>query len=74
MKCQLCGEEISGAYARFKKFGSAEYMSFHTDNDAKGRTHSCWEMWMEQNSTYPKFYGLTALPNDPSNPKAHPRR
>jgi hypothetical protein len=49
-------------------------MSFHTDNDAKGRAHSCWEMWMEQNSTYPKFYGLTALPNGPSNPKAHPRR
>ena len=73
MTCQLCGEEITGSYARLKKFGFDEYATFHVENGS-GRTGSCWEMWMEQNSTYPKFYGLTALPNGPSNPKAHPRR
>ena len=54
MTCQLCGEEITGPYARFKKFGSDEYMTFHADNDPNGRTHSCWEMWMERNSPNPK--------------------
>ena len=34
MTCQLCGEEITGSFARFKKFGSDQYMTFHADNDA----------------------------------------
>jgi hypothetical protein len=74
MRCQLCGQEITGAYARFKKFGSDEYMSFHTDNEANGRSHSCWEMWMERNFTYPKLHRLAALPYDHSDAKAHPHR
>jgi hypothetical protein len=47
MTCQLCGEEITGSYARLKKFGFDEYATFHVENGS-GRTGSCWEMWMEQ--------------------------
>jgi hypothetical protein len=39
---------VAGFYARFKKFGSDEYMSFHAENGS-GRSDSCWEKWMEQN-------------------------
>ena len=52
--CEACGKEITGFYARFKKVGSEEYMSFHVDNE-RDREESCWGIWMKQNlNTHPQ--------------------
>jgi len=34
MTCEACGKEITGSYVCFKKVGSQEYMSFHSDTEA----------------------------------------
>jgi hypothetical protein len=61
MTCHLCGEEITGYFARFKKFGSEEYFMFHLDNDTNGRSQSCWKLWLSANSTL----SLAKIPSAP---------
>jgi hypothetical protein len=53
MTCEMCGKGIEGFYARFKRFGSNEYMSFHAENGS-GRIGSCWDIWVERKLRPPK--------------------